>query len=223
VDDPVKYKDFAVMTDRWRLVYMGRWREPRNELFDRQTDHEQRKDVVDQHPDVVKALRNAYEDWWTDISPQFGETCEIVIGAEEENPTTLTAHSWHGEEGIYSQRHVRPAVRDNGYWSVEVIADGDYEFELRRWPIEADTPICAGLPPRTGVPFVDDFLVGIPVAVNTAKIQVGDEVKEKSVGSGDKGVSFRLSLKTGSTRVRTWFDDGSREPLGAYYVYVRRM
>ncbi len=223
VDDPVKYKDFAVMTDRWRLVYTGRWREPQDELFDRQNDHEQRNDVADQHPDVVKSLRDAYEDWWADISPRFGEFCEIVMGADEKNPTALTAHSWHGKEGIYSQNHVRPAVRDNGFWTVEVAEDGDYEFELRRWPMEADTPICEGLPARTGVPFVDDFPVGIPVAVNSAKIQVGDEVKEKPVDSGDKGVTFRLSLKAGSTRVQTWFGDGSREPLGAYYVYVRRI
>ncbi|NKB65436.1 MAG: sulfatase-like hydrolase/transferase [Candidatus Latescibacteria bacterium] len=29
VDKPVKYKDFTVMTDRWRLVRTGRWRPPR--------------------------------------------------------------------------------------------------------------------------------------------------------------------------------------------------
>ena len=41
IDHPKKYKDFAAMTDRWRLVHTGVWRTPRYELFDHKRDPEQ--------------------------------------------------------------------------------------------------------------------------------------------------------------------------------------
>ncbi len=223
IDHPVKYKDFAAMTDRWRFVYTGTWREPQNELFDHKRDPEQRRDIAERHPDIVQTLREAYENWWTDISRRFGEYSEIAIGSNRENPTTLTAHSWHGKEGIYSQRHVRQKERDNGFWAIDIEQEGEYEFELRRWPIEIDTPICAALPGRTGVPYVDDLLPGEALAIKTAKLQVGDVVQQKAVSEKDKYITFHLSLKKGSTRVQTYFDDGIDAPLGAYYVYVKRI
>ena len=211
------------MTDRWRLVHTGVWRAPQYELFDRKRDSEQKRDIAEHHPDIVQTLREDYENWWTDISRRFGEYSEIAIGSDRENSTTLTAHSWHGKEGIYSQRHVRQKERDNGFWTIDIEQDGEYEFELRRWPIEIDTPICAALPGRTGVPYVDDLLPGEALAIKTAKLQVGDIVQQKAVGEEDKCVTFQLSLKKGSTRVQTYFDDGIDAPPGAYYVYVERI
>ena len=223
IDHPKKYKDFAAMTDRWRLVHTGTWREPQYELFDHKSDPEQRRDIAEHHPDIVQTLCETYENWWTDISRRFGEYSEIAIGSNRENPTTLTAHSWHGKEGIYNQWHVRQKARDNGFWAIDIEQEGEYEFELRRWPIEIDTPICAALPGRTGVSYVDDLLPGEALTIKTAKLQVGDIVQQKAVGEEDKSIAFQLSLKKGSTRVQTWFDDDIDAPPGAYYVYVKRI
>ena len=211
------------MTDRWRLVHTGTWREPQYELFDHKRDPEQKRDIAEHHPEIVQTLCEDYENWWTDISRRFGEYSEIPIGSNRENPTTLTAHSWHGKEGIYSQRHVRQKERDNGFWAIDIEQDGEYEFELRRWPVEIDIPICAALPGRTGVPYVDDLLPGEALAIKTAKLQVGDIVQQKAVSEEDKCVVFHLSLKKGSTRVQTYFDDGIDAPAGAYYVYIKRI
>ena len=35
-----------------------------------------------------------------------------------------------------------------GYWNVIVEHDGVYELELRRWPVEADLPLAAGVGPE---------------------------------------------------------------------------
>ena len=88
---------------------------------------------------------------------------------------------------------------------------------------EIDTPVCAALPGRTGVPYVDDLLPGEALATKTAKLQVGDIVQQKAVGENDPCVTFQLSLKKGSTRVQTYFDDGIDVPPGAYYVYVKKI
>ena len=223
LDTPQKHKDFAVITDRWRLVQTTQWGPGRRELFDIQTDPGQEQDLSEQHPEVVPELLTAYDAWWDDVSQRFDEHCEIVVGGDEETPATLTAHSWHGEQGIYNQWHVRPGVVDNGWWAVEVARDGEYEFELRRWPVEADAPIRAGLPGRTEVPFVDDLLPGEPIPVIRARLQVGDIDDEQSVGEGDRAVVFRMCLRAGSTRVQTWLVDEDGTERGAYYVYVRRI
>src|SRR5690606_21935136 len=49
IDFPEKWRKFAVMTQRWRLVNG-------NELFDMQNDPGQKDDVADRHPDVVAQL-----------------------------------------------------------------------------------------------------------------------------------------------------------------------
>ena len=43
--EPKKYKDFAVMTSRWRLVGTQRWQQPEPELFDLESDPGQLTDV----------------------------------------------------------------------------------------------------------------------------------------------------------------------------------
>src|SRR5262249_29133977 len=85
VDHPEKWRQCAVMTSRWRLVN-GK------ELYDLPADEGQGKDEAAAHPGVVKELRDAYERWYEDISPRFGEYCEIVLGSERENPSRLTGH-----------------------------------------------------------------------------------------------------------------------------------
>jgi hypothetical protein len=64
---------------------------------------------------------------------------------------------------------------------------------------------------------------GEALAIKMAKLQVGDGFEEKVVGDGDKCVVFQVTLKAGSTRVQTWFDDGDEKSLGAYYVYVQKL
>jgi len=222
VDTPVKRKDFAVMTDRWRLVETKQWGPGRRELFDIQADPGQKTDVADRHPETVAELLKAYDRWWDDISRRFDEVSETLIGSDHQNPTVLTAHSWHGEKGIYSQRHVRPAVQDNGYWAIKIERDGAYEFALRRWPVEVDAPIRSSLPGRTGVPFVDDLLPGKAIPVAQARLKVADFDETKPVRSKDKAAVFQVRLKAGKMRLQTWFTDEKGETRGAYYVYAKR-
>jgi len=135
----------------------------------------------------------------------------------------LTAHSWHGEKGIYNQWHVRPAVQDNGFWTVEIQRDGLYEFSLRRWPEEIDTPIRAALPARAGVSFVDDFMPGKAVSMISARLRVGDVDETKPVGVDQSAAVFRVQLEAGETRVQTWLTDEQGDARGEYYVAVKRL
>jgi hypothetical protein len=63
------------MTDKWHLI-RG------EELYDMDNDPGQTTDVAGKHPEVVAKLRNAYEEWWEDISVNFDDYCEIIIDTD---------------------------------------------------------------------------------------------------------------------------------------------
>jgi len=90
VDFPVKYKDYQVLTQRWRLV-----KRETEELYAINEDIGQKNNIADLHPEVVKQLKQEYEDWWAKISPDFNVYDQTIIGSEWENPLTLYSHDAH--------------------------------------------------------------------------------------------------------------------------------
>ena len=61
----------------------------------------------------------------------------IVIGADEENPVTLSSADWWN---VYcdNMNDLRRGKAANSAWHLQVAKDGEYEIALRRWPKEAD-------------------------------------------------------------------------------------
>jgi arylsulfatase A-like enzyme len=192
IDHPEKGRQFAVMTQRWRLV--GK------ELYDLPADPGQKKDVAAKHPEVVKELRAGYDAWWKSISTRFDEYCEIVLGSDAEDPTTLTSHDWHGEVVPWNQQMVKSMPKANGFWAVEVAKAGKYRVTLRHQPAEAKFALRA----------------------TKARVKVGDVEKSAEVKGGACEVTLELSLKPGKTRLQTWLS-GKDEERGAFYVEVRRV
>ena len=204
IEHPEKWRKSAVMTDRWRLIN-GK------ELYDMKADPSQKKDIADTHPQVVKKLRKAYEDWWVEVSARFDEYCEIIIGSDEQNPTRLMSHDWHGPRVPWNQGAVRNGMQANGFWAVEIEGEGMYQFELRRWPKEVDAPINGAIPG------------GKAITVTKARLKVADMDETKSVSAEARAVAFQAKLKAGKTRLQTWFMDDIGTSRGAYYVYAKRL
>ena len=206
IENPEKWRKSAVMTDRWRLVN-GK------ALYDMHADPGQQKNVATTYPEIVANLRKEYEAWWADVSVDFDDYCEIILGAEEENPTCLNAMDWHTpiKQIPWNQPHILNGLEGNGFWAVQVETPGHYRFELRRWPQEADTPI------------TDAVDGGVAIPITTARLQIGDTDLSKRVAPGDVAATFEATLKAGSTRLQTWFADKDGGSRGAYYVYVTRL
>jgi len=205
LEHPQKWRQSAVMTDRWRLVN-GK------ELYEIRVDPGQKNDVSGRHPEMVEKLRRAYEEWWASVSPRFDEYCEIVLGSDRENPACLTCHDWHGGDlPPWDQTHILKGQQANGFWAVDVAQAGEYEFALRRWPKEADQPINAALPG------------GQAIAASRARLVIGDIDLTGPVPAEAKEVVFRTRLEPGKMKLQTWLtaDDGASR--GAYFVYVRRI
>ena len=206
IEHPAKWRSCAVMTDRWRLVNGAK-------LFDMNADPGQAKDVAHEHPEILAELRKEYEQWWSSVSVEFDDYCEIILGAPEENPTCLNCMDWHTDikQIPWNQPHILNGLEGNGFWAVQVAVPGNYRFELCRWPKEADAPI-------TGA--VDK---GIAIPITSARLQIADADLSKAVAPEDNACVFEVSLDAGSTRLQTWFTDENGGSRGAYYVYVTRL
>src|SRR5262249_35738727 len=170
----------AVMWDKWRLVHS-------TELFDLKTDPGQEKNVADKHPEVFRKLRDHYEKWWKEIEPLTNDFEPVSIGANEENPATLSAADW---AKVYcdNMQNLGAGKEANGPWHVLVERDGEYHISLRRWPKEADAGITAGVPAFKAVDGTLPAGKALPIAKIRLKIANLDETKP--VGEKDKAVTF---------------------------------
>ncbi len=221
VRDPIKWRKSAVMTSRWRLIN-GR------ELYDIKADAGQRQDVAPAHPLVVERLRNFYESWWNELLPTFSEDAAIHLGHPAENPTRLTSHDWITTRSTpWNQAHIRRALNgepNTGFWNVEVVAGGEYEIQLSRWPREVGLAIDAPLAPAPAVPGAKAFRTTPGVAISPVKatLQIGSETVSKTVAPGDRAVTFRVQLESGRQRMEGRFQTADGTVYGAYYAYVQR-
>jgi arylsulfatase B len=219
VEWPEKWKDSAVMTDRWRLI-RG------EELYDVEADPGQDEDVADEHPDVVDRLRGAYEDWWADVGP-FEEYARIPVGSGASDPAALTCHDWHDCDDVpWNQGHILEGEAANGFWTLEVADPGAYEIELRRWPPESDAPI-GGMPADFtemdyGSPGGGWTAEARAIDADAARIRIGGVEREKPVPDGATSVTFRVDLDAGDADLLTWFESES-ETRGAYFASVGRV
>ena len=222
VKDPIMWKSSAVMTSRWRLI-------DGKELYDIKSDPAQRKDVATAYPAEVRRLREFYQGWWEEIEPSFKRATAIYIGHPNDNPSRLTCHDWITTKSTpWNQQHVRKGLDQDGmtgFWYVKVHEAGKYEFRLRRWPEEADTPINAGLQPGDPVPGLRAYRMESGrefKTLNKAVVEIADRTFSAEFDKDAKEVVLTAELPAGTTKLKTMFHgpDGS---VGAYYAYIKKI
>lgn len=217
----IKNKDYAVMTDQWRLVG--------EELYDIRKDPEQRIDVAEAHEKVVRRLRKGYETWWNDVSAGSEDYVPFVIDPTQQDVFTLSSQNWHGGEVLYNQRHVRAGMKAYGYWVVDIVEAGSYEFSVRRWPKEAQSSFSSKV--ELG-PFTADKhdtanpMIVEPtqtIAVKSVRLKVGNYDQAVFVSPTDVEARFTVYLSSGEQKVETWLIDEDGESTSAYYVYLKKV
>ena len=102
-------------------------------------------------------------------------------------------------------------MQADGFWAVDIERDGMYEFELRRWPEEVDAPINQAIDR------------GKAITATQARLKIANADLTKPVPVDAHGVTFRVRLKAGKTRLQTWLSDKKGTSLGAYYVYAKHL
>jgi arylsulfatase A-like enzyme len=193
VIDPVKWRNTAVMTDRWRLI-------DNKELYDMEADPGQARNVISEHPEVAAKMSDFYDVWWNDVSRSHAETTPLHIGAEQENPVQLNAHDWMppSEGGHpWNQPHILRRPVGNGTWHVHTARAGRYALTLRERPAAA----------------------GFPLTATTAKLRItGMEDLSQPVPEAATGVRFEVELPEGRTQIKTWLEEKDGVSRGAYFV-----
>jgi hypothetical protein len=210
---PEKFQS-AVLWKKWRLVHG-------TELYNVETDPGQKQNVAAKNPEVVKRLREHYEKWWAGVEPLLAEPVPIVIGADEENPVTLSAADWWN---VYcdNMRDLRTGKPANSVWNVVAVKDGRYEIALRRWPKEADAAIAAGVPEFRAVDGTLPAGKALPIAA--VRLKVGELLDETKVAADAKEIKFSVELNAGAKLAMQSFcyDATGQELCGAYFAYVTR-
>ncbi len=225
IPHPLKWRMSCVMRDTWRLVN-------RTELYNIATDPGQQHDIAAEHPALVAELQSAYEQWWTLCARQMEDDVPFSIGTTATVLRTHDIRSDHEEDVVWNQKQVRHGLPAHGWWEVMVESEGEYEFDLRRWPTEAGHSVRSGIegadvPIHTGgiQPGAEGLYVGgVALDIDTAGLEVsGLPTRWVPVNAADRGAVIRLRLPAGPRHVRARFSGASGFNASAYYVYVRRV
>jgi arylsulfatase/arylsulfatase A len=195
-DAPVLYHNFAVRTERWKLVHnsgFGREQLPNQplklELFDMANDPFETHDVAAEHADVVNQLKRSYEWWFADVSgtrPDNYAPPRIQIGTPHEDPVVLTRQDWRGAGW---------GPKDRGHWEVQVAEAGEYDVKILFRPV--------------------------PSAASVT-LRVGDFHAEQTVDGSTREVTFsKLKLPAGTTRLDAAIGNAN-ESVGVTFVELSR-
>ena len=223
--DPIKWKQSAVMKNKWRLING-------TELYNLVSDPLQAVDIAAKHPETVKEMRAFYDSWWAELKPSFGEPTAIYLGDDNVKRVELNAHDWLGGKGQvpWNQKYIRDGIRQDdgkhdGYWFVNVVNDGEYEIELRRWPSATDAPIRATLPAGEPTPGERVFRAwdGVAFAAVKARLNIAGQEKVVEITEGQKAAFFKVHLPKGKAQLKATFIDAKGIELGAYFVTVNKL
>jgi arylsulfatase B len=115
-------------------------------------------------------------------------------------------------------------AQHRGHWALRVERAGTYTISVRRWPVEADQPITAALPPGENVPGADQAFrarPGVAIAATEAILRAGNrELGRQPVPAGAREVTFTTRLEAGPLALAPVFRLPAGDELGAYYAVV---
>ncbi|MGN0188790.1 MAG: arylsulfatase, partial [Candidatus Cryptobacteroides sp.] len=132
---PEDNKERKAMYDKRKKEYQINF-----ELYNIEKDPHQDENVIEQYPEIAKKLKDFYENWWEEVSPEMFKRGQIIIGDDAENPMMLCCTSWK-DQYVSQKKNVLDGKKVKGTWNVYAEVAGTYRFRLYRWPIETNAPI----------------------------------------------------------------------------------
>ena len=217
----VKYKNFAVMDDNWRLING-------TELYDMKVDRSQKVNVIEQHPEVVEKLAEGYEKWWQSIMTEDVDQryAYIKVGSPKENPSRISAHDMlTGKFGMaWHQYGAATASQTTGRWKIEFMEDGEYKISICRFPRESGLSINETFPEqKPQIELQRVFPASVKSDFAQAYIYVADLEKTAKIEAGQKEVSFTSKISAGKYDMEAQLIDKDGRVYPAYYVYIEKL
>ncbi|MCF8714718.1 arylsulfatase [Joostella atrarenae] len=219
---PEKWRRSATMQNKWRLIN-GK------ELYDLNTDPEQRIDIANKYPEKVKELRDEYEKWWLDIKPDLSGYPAIYLGTKEEPETIINTMDLHPDENFpevpWHQRHIRIPVKITGWYATKFMETGRYRFKLYRWPPEEQKALFSKMPAYPGVlnTNIPELVKGESIDIKKAQVSVDGKEVTVDINKDKSYVAIELSVNKGFHKLRTDFIDDKEKLFSAYYVGIEKI
>ena len=228
VKDPVKGKDFVIMSNEWRLVN-GKL------LFNIEKDPGQVDEISDLHPHLVDSMQVFYDRIWQEISENDHIWQRCIIGSDQQLITRLYCEEWvpvTGGEPPWRFENINQAPKKKGWWPITVCDAGTFEFRLRRYPTEVSCPIHAMLPAKdtfdifqcgpNGQPIPVRMGEGKAIPATNAKLILNNREYVAALDPGSEEVVFQVDLEPGDFNVQGVFYN-EKEEWGVYYLYVQEV
>jgi arylsulfatase A-like enzyme len=217
--DLVKYKNYSVMDEDWRLVN-GK------ELYNLDEDLGQSRNLIHAYPEVAARLSEEYERWWQSI---LGEGVEdrfayIKAGTSHENPVRICAHDMRTPLlSFWHQYGAVEAAQGTGSWKVEIVEEGVYGISLRRFPRESGMGFNAHFP---AAPRPPELANSMPASNNVGFVEATLQLAELSLSSGieedAEEVTFSMHLSAGKYDMEAVLKDQQGGIHPAYFVYIEK-
>ena len=217
----VKYKNYAVMDDNWRLING-------NELYDMRVDKGQTKNVINEHPVEVEKLAAGYEKWWQSFMDEGVDQryAYIKVGSPHENPTRISAHDMlTGKFGhAWHQYGAVTASQTTGRWKIEFVEDGEYKVSLCRFPRESGLAINQTFPSQSKIVELESTMpASIKIDFAQAYIYVANLEKTATIKPGEKEVNFTAKISAGKYDMEAQLIDKDGRVYPSYYVYIEKL
>ena len=217
----IKYKNYTVMDDSWRLVNG-------TELYNINQDLAQEQNVFDSYPEVVARLEEGYEKWWQSIMSEGPNEryAYIKVGSTKENPSRISSHDMlTGKFGLmWHQYGAATASQATGRWKIEFVEDGEYSITLRRFPRESGLAINETFAAEGKVIELDKAM---PASVKTdfaeAYLYVANLEKTINIEEGQAEVTFTGKISAGKYDMEAQLIDKDKRVHPAYYVYIEKL
>lgn len=185
------WENTSVKYMKWRLV-------DGKKLYNTESDYGQKTDLASMYPGIVEKLTKAYETFWNSLAPAGSLLSAHVLGAPQAPEVRLNGMDWYEGDAPWTQGAL-DRTDNQGKWRVQVERDGNYRFELRRYPREA---------PR-------------PIEATTVIVEFGDTKKQINISAEANKAIMELDLKKGSYDLVTTFKNADNQKgWGAYYAYI---
>ena len=189
-----KWVNASVKYKTWRLV-------EGKELYNIADDYGEKVNLINKHPELDTDLKKTYESFWSSLAPADELLSPLVIGSPEAPAVRLDAMDWYRGDAPWTHGSMDNKT-SQGVWLIEIVRDGHYRFELRRYPREASKPVGA----------------------TKAAIKIGQLTTEVSMDENDKKAILEMDLKKGKYDMQTFFEDSLNtdkpRQWGAYFAYI---
>tara|TARA_Y100000588_G_scaffold103556_1_gene112856 strand:+ start:4835 stop:6694 length:1860 start_codon:yes stop_codon:yes gene_type:complete len=212
---PQKFFRSCVIFDHWRL-------NGKSELYDLSKDPGQEHDVSDKFPELTKALRDYYNEYWDSIEESNTFIESIVVGNDAEPFTDLTCNNWV-EVDFDNRNHVAGGESMGGVWQIEADKSGFYRVELARWPFFMKRALTTTGPSTTigGMPIEEG--VALPITSGSLSVD-GSQAIQANAHKDNTRIVLEVELSVGRHTLQGWFHDASGKKIaGAFYSRVTKL